>query len=385
MKPIFHKATVCFLLLLLMGALSLTGALADGGTFGPEHVPEKIRTFLVDSPWSDWTITGWVNPAGLRCEEACAFLAVKRGSENDLLAFGVEDSAWRYLWHNAAALPQVEEPVELADNAGQGVGFASYYVFDGEIMEAHCLWALDEDGAWRLRHMYNYHPLMFADASVQNALRLYNTGWVEGEETDVWFYGAYTSDLRAFDFDRFPKTVEAAHDAFGTNTEGGWRALSAQVVEFPAGKTYAVYAGPGKVYGQAGGGKAAVSTNDWIMVFGAHHDWLLIQYEITEGRMRVGWIPASALPEGAAVEALRFTAMSAELTRNAELTDDPLGAQTSIASLPRGTRVTALATLEDRDASEDWAYIRCDAPEPVCGFVKLTALRVLVGGETYGL
>ena len=57
-----------------------------------------------------------------------------------------------------------------------------------------------------------YNPLMFYDTSVENALRLYNVGWVKGQETDVWVYGTYQTNLRYFSFSAFPRTVEEARE-----------------------------------------------------------------------------------------------------------------------------------------------------------------------------
>lgn len=53
---------------------------------------------------------------------------------------------------------------------------------------------------------------MFYDTSVENALRLYNVGWVEGQETDVWVYGTYQTNLRYFSFSAFPRTIKEARE-----------------------------------------------------------------------------------------------------------------------------------------------------------------------------
>ena len=73
--------------------------------------------------------------------------------------------------------------------------------------------------------------------------------------------------------------------------------LIAEDVKFAKGEKYEVYSGPGKDYLHAADGKAAVSTNDWIQVFGKENGWILIQYEIDKDHMRFGWIPEKALPK----------------------------------------------------------------------------------------
>lgn len=70
-------------------------------------------------------------------------------------------------------------------------------------------------------------------------------------------------------------------------------------IVFPAGEKYPVYYGPGSDYDRMANGKAAVSTNDWIHVYGeetsstlnAHgspYSSVLIEYEISEGILSMG-------------------------------------------------------------------------------------------------
>ena len=72
--------------------------------------------------------------------------------------------------------------------------------------------------------------------------------------------------------------------------------LTGDVGQFPKGKTYEVYRGPGQNYGRSANGKASVSTNDTIMVYGVRGGWMLISYGISGGHTRYGWISTSGLP-----------------------------------------------------------------------------------------
>ena len=72
--------------------------------------------------------------------------------------------------------------------------------------------------------------------------------------------------------------------------------LTGYVGQFPKGKTYEVYRGPGQNYGRSANGKASVSTNDTIMVYGVRGGWMLISYGISGGHTRYGWISTSGLP-----------------------------------------------------------------------------------------
>lgn len=364
-------------LALLLGILCLATAQASQtSTQGVEHLPQGVKDYLQESRWSGWEITGWVNPEGNRSNSACAFAVVKRGRENVLVAFGWKDGEWAYKWYNPAALPQVSAPILLCDdwqtNDGlAGPRFFSYYVLNNETMEARCQWVQQEDGVWRLTHMYCYDPLMFYDTSVNNALHLYNTGWVKGAETDVWVYGVYQTNLRYFSFSAFPRTVQEAREKLSTPPFIPSGTLSAQKISFSGGRKYEVYQGPGEEYGRAGNGKASVSTNDWIQVFGRENGWIMIQYDISSDHMRIGWIPETALPAKAAVSELQYTPVSVRTTEQTILTDDPLASQAAVATLPAGSTVTWLASMGE------WAYVECAGAQLLRGFVPISALEFL--------
>ena len=369
----------CFVLLVLLLGVLFTGTYgyADGvPTQGVENIPQGVTDYLDGSRWSGWEITGWVNPDGNLSSSACAFAVVKRGRENVLVAFGWKDGKWIYKWYNPTALPQVSAPILLCDdwqiNDGfSGHRFSSYYIFNNETMEARCKWVQQKDSSWRLVHMACYDPLMFYDTSVENALRLYNVGWVKGQETDVWVYGTYQTNLRYFSFSAFPRTVKEAREKLSNPPTIPSGTLSAQKVSFSGGKKYEVYQGPGEEYGRAGNGKASVSTNDWIQVFGRENGWIMIQYDISSDHMRIGWIPEAALPSSAKVLDLQYTPVTVRTIEQVNLTDDPLASQSSVAVLPADSTVTWLASMGE------WAYVECTGARLLRGFVLQEALEFL--------
>ena len=370
----------CFVLLVLLLGVLFTGTYgyADGvPTQGVENIPQGVTDYLDGSRWSGWEITGWVNPDGNLSSSACAFAVVKRGRENVLVAFGWKDGKWIYKWYNPTALPQVSAPILLLCDDWQindgfsGHRFSSYYIFNNETMEARCKWVQQKDSSWRLVHMACYDPLMFYDTSVENALRLYNVGWVEGQETDVWVYGTYQTNLRYFSFSAFPRTVKEAREKLSNPPTIPSGTLSAQKVSFSGGKKYEVYQGPGEEYGRAGNGKASVSTNDWIQVFGRENGWIMIQYDISSDHMRIGWIPEAALPSSAKVLDLQYTPVTVRTIEQVNLTDDPLASQSSVAVLPADSTVTWLASMGE------WAYVECTGARLLRGFVLQEALEFL--------
>lgn len=87
--------------------------------------------------------------------------------------------------------------------------------------------------------------------------------------------------------------------------------LNAEVMPFTPGQTYAVYSAPDSRSIRGAKGRARVSTNGWIQVFGAEGDWLLVQYAITPEHCRIGYIDRNALPQDAAAPALALEAVPA--------------------------------------------------------------------------
>ena len=133
--------------------------------------------------------------------------------------------------------------------------------------------------------------------------------------------------------------------------------LHGTVERWRPGRTYPVYQGPGKSYGRSGGGKAKVSTNDSLTVYGLWKGWLLISYDISPGHSRFGWLQeADVGPDAfAGYETLPFSLDSdgmdsflGVLTQVYELTDDPDKSKASSGRLAAGSSVHCLATYADQ-------------------------------------
>ena len=368
------KRWMAVLLAVLTLLLATTALAYDQTAYGAENTPKEILEYIADSRWAGWEITGWVNPGTTRRDAAQAFVAVKRGKKNDLLAFrrNGKTNRFEFIWHNAAALPQTEERIELGmwGDAGGTPRFKSCYIVGGEIEEAACFWAQNDYGTWEIQnvHVYYLPELMFIDASRDGMLHMYNEGWVDGQETNTKIYGRYQRDLRYFSFAAFPTTVKAAKEKLSNPPDIPGGSLNAKEVKFTSGRKYKVYAGPGEHYGQAANGKAVVSTNDWIQVFGEENGYVMIQYDISRDRMRIGFIDADALPKNADAGELTYEPVAAAVRHDVSVTDDPLQSQIAIARVIEGTQVTWLATMGE------WAYI--EEPEGlVRGFVPIEVLR----------
>lgn len=149
-----------------------------------------------------------------------------------------------------------------------------------------------------------------------------------------------------------------------------------QLANFEKGKKYPVYTGPGTNYYREADGKASVSTNDWIQVFGEEDGWLLVQYHVTDAMNRIGWIKATKKEAGVSVPELTWNGGEA-ICHNGWLTTDPLGACPEIgspdgASSFNGRACTLLATLDS------WIYVEIEyAPGvPMRAFVGSSELTV---------
>lgn len=146
----------------------------------------------------------------------------------------------------------------------------------------------------------------------------------------------FTSDARKIPY----STLEVMHDYTDA---------------FEPDMRFPVYMGPGKSYGRSGNGKAVVSTNDWIEVYGSWGDWLFIRYAIDEEKERFGWIAADALLEKVPAAPLREF-MWFQVDEDCTLTDDPLGSGAALCKVPAGAEVERLAYL-----NSDWCYIRYES------------------------
>lgn len=138
-------------------------------------------------------------------------------------------------------------------------------------------------------------------------------------------------------------------------------------IRLPQGKKYPVYTGPGEEYARAGNGKANVSTNGWVQVFGREGGWLLIQYGIKEGQMRFGYISAKGINLDNSVADLSslWEGVTLALIEPALLTDDPLASMTDIARLPAGLQIRRLGWMGP------WAYVEArDGGRLLRGFVS---------------
>ena len=372
------KRLISLLLTLCLLACCLPAALAEGAAIQAKDMPAEVAQYFSAASFSGYTIGP---DAALKIDNTAGgnyfFAVTTKEGHNVLHMFRQKDGAYQHVLRTDSAIPQGKgffslqhqsDHIYLFNGNPLRFGDAVFILFTLEEYEeqgyASVMFTVNKNGVWNLALAcvsYLWREVVPGD----NSLTYYYEGEREGAA-----YGTLQTDLRYFSFASFPKTVAEAREKLSNPPEIPYSdILQAKRVKFTGGRRYAVYTGPGEKFYRAADGKAAVSTNDWIQVFGVEDGWAMIQYDLTSDQCRIGWIDASALPKNAAVSALRFNDQPALITASADLTDDPLMSRSFLATLPKGRQVTWLATLGQ------WAYVQ-DDQSWLRGFVPVTAISM---------
>lgn len=318
------------------------------------------------------------------------FALLTAGDERLLLGYEEKDGQMRYWLKNAGAVPQGSEEAWF-DTAKKG---ETLYKVDGTPYQTDGLFfsvtRLDssgemydqsllyrwEDGGFKLIRYQDWENGFYGEVTVDDGVLHFSNeleGWDYGK-----VYGTVQRDLRYVSFGSLPKTIEEAREKLSNApalAQGSLMSVpnvSVQEIKFTGGRKYPVYQGPGEAYGRAAGGKASVSTNDWIQVFCRYNGYVMIQYDISAEQYRVGWIDEDALPKGANVSEVDLQMERGDLTTLSyacALTDDPYNSGKQIAWLEAGTPM-----LEVIYNLYGWSYVRVTVDgRTICGFVPSDA------------
>ncbi len=364
--------TILSALLLLLGCFSAASA--------EPVIPEEIRQYFADHGLGDAAVTATAQLSGHGNNDCCFVLIRTAKSVNILYCFKEKTGeGWVHSFHTDAAVPQGKNAVTiyLADSMNDWATDKTYkgpllmigqYDEYGEQIMLFTAYQLSSSGKWNIRRIWSYVGYDSMELS-DGKITYYKS--LESSQEAGTAYGTYQRDLRYLSLSSIPKTLKAARErltsapAIPASSE-----LAAQEVQFTGGKKYNVYSAPDSRSMRGGNGKAAVSTNGWIQVFGREEDWILIQYSIDSQHYRFGYISAKSLPKKASVPELRFNQAPAQTAVSVNVTDDPLYSRSVLTTLPTGTDVTWLASMGE------WAYIEY---RDCRGFVPTTSL---VFGQT---
>jgi len=380
LKKLF--AALCLILAMMIGATALAGHGVyhiDYTDEAPEKVLKSLDSRFKGYTLEDYLVLNGMNPAvglALAEKDGHRVLAVYRMENGEMAFWYSTDSAapqgsgeaWfephgEYIRHEDGTLEFIRDELGfcvvrydlLGDIYNQTVDYSwqngGFVLTDFDCLEETTYSALVEEGV----------------------ISYYCEGELYGR-----VYGEIQTDMRYVSYEKLPKTLEAAKMEItiapddlpsGKILGAGGQRLTAKEIRFSGGRNHAVYLGPGKEYMRSGNGKGTVSTNDWIQVFGEYNGYIMIQYDISAERFRIGWIEKSALPRGASVPKLDLVMLEnddyGEVISRCVLTDDPFNSKTEIAALKPGTPVCEIVYNMG-----GWSYIRVtiDGKE-ACGFV----------------
>lgn len=319
------------------------------------------------SSYQEWEIMDNLELAGE------AFISARKGQANRLIhAAKNNNGEWKINWSTESALPQGEESITLTNRSGTTyAGIKLGTAFSYRPYRSGCYEYLYQkhNSTWLLEEII----YIDTDGTLLDTYRITDDGvtykgWLTNDRR-TFIEGRVQRDLRFFSCSGFPTDLNALKKSLSNPPEIPVGTLSAEEIKFTGGKKYSVYSGPGEDYMRSGNGKAAVSTNDWIQVFGKENSWIMIQYDITSDHMRIGWIPDNALPKNTTVKELELGDYKTYTTVQCDMTDDPLFTNTSVTTIPAGTELIWLSTMGS------WTYVEWGGiSQPVRGFIQTSCL-----------
>lgn len=327
------KKKCCCLLLALMLILPLLSLASSDLSEHFTNLPVQFQSFQP---------SGYRLMDGVQVKAGVAYLLFHNGADYYLYILKQDSNGqWQRLLRSNKVLPagqkayslDANSPLSLTIRQGEDISY-TYESWDG-IWKIVSLWQSMDGSKVLIRYLDD-----------QIAFNNMSTG------KEQIAYGVYQRELRYLNVSALPTSYQEARDRLSQVPTIPSGELQAKRIKFAGNQRFPVYSGPGQLYDRAAAGKAVVSTNDWIQVFGTEDGWALIQYDISSDHMRFGYIEAMNLPKNARVAELNFSPRSMQLNQDAWLTDDPLFSKPNLIYLQKGQEVTRLSGL-----GKDWAYI----------------------------
>lgn len=143
-----------------------------------------------------------------------------------------------------------------------------------------------------------------------------------------------------------------------TPPQGGWSLTGFTYLPLKAEQRLNVYSAPGASSWRGANGRAMVNTSGAVWAAGWDQGWLLVYYETNNNSIRVGYVDGSTI-QGTVNNRtyLSFDHAAATVTRSCSMTDDPMKARITMATLNAGAQVTYLSTFVNQ-YGEVWDYIQ---------------------------
>ena len=374
--------SLALIILSLILTLICICASATGTENDPMAIPDQIMEELIPYTNGDqWIQTYDLMNGG---EWAVATLQGAKGN-NLLFLFQYKDQEWKLYTKSDSVIFQgkklvsaaFEESEQTFETGSKGKTFkVSTPVLmisqlnsdkddEAEYPERVLNFTL-QNGKWLLVHWEDFD---YCSVFVQeDALYYYGSWLAEYEPWNGKVDGTIQRDIRWAGIANIPHDYKTAKKKVTVAPAIPDGDLNADNIKFTGGKKYAVYSAPNKNSLRSAKGKAAVSTNDWIQVFGQEDGWILVQYAIDKDHYRFGYIPAKALPKKTTVKELDFPRTAVRTQYAVSVTDDPLFSGAVLTSLESGKDVVLLAEMGE------WAYIEVEGEIKCRGFVPTDSI-----------
>lgn len=369
MKRILAVCMTTILIISIILVMTVCLAYADAYQIADQvQIPDQIQSWLEKEKLDNYTATSCVTDVGKSSDYAFVLMQGNKGN-NILYVFRQKSSGWTFQYKTNAGVPQGTGRVTVRQ---EGASTNGIYIAEendsGEYWIEYAIYRAQDSsaGAWRLREYSDHDRKMNVKIS-DNRIAYYI-----GSDLDVlegYAYGTIQDDLRYVNLNNIPSTLKEAKNKYTLAPSIPAGLLTAKVIKFTGGKKYPVYSAPSENSMRGANGKASVSTNDWIQVFGRENGWIMIQYAIDASHYRIGWITEKALPKNSSVDTVDFMYSDTIVISDANLTDDPLFSESVVCTIPAGNTVQYLSTMGE------WVYIEWNgASQPVRGFIRLNCV-----------
>lgn len=375
------KKLLSFLLAMLL-LVSAVPAMADGLY---EPMPAEIAALFEVPAWEEYEVMNW-----LWSEEQNAAVVVMTNDDLHIVCIVEPDkdgnmriTQRNYTMVTTPDAPYISESYaptaqEIDTPWGEKMLFElhlnGYMVSFGKF-----------DGVWRVKVVLNN------EKNVISFVYDDRIGYREGEDKEEYIdwdhnkmkyaYGTYDNRFAAFNIYAFPKTYEEASEALTNPPVTPTDFYTPVSVTLRPREKYDVFAAPGRDSYRAANGKAVMSTNDWVQIFGEEDGWVLVQYDISRDQMRFGYVDASVLPKDTEVQTLHWYDLPEQTVKvNISVTDDPLVSRSIIAYLNAGDTVKVLSEFGS------WYYIEMTNAqgELLRGFIPQTVIDLITWDDMKG-
>ncbi len=358
------KLIKALLMLCLIGLLAAP-ALA-------EELPQDVQDFFASEKRSEYTVMAHQEIEGYY------FVAARSGERtNTLFGFKETDKGWEYWLKNDDAMPQGGHRI-LMGNAQGANRLVDDYVYKLPTLSIAIIQEEEDDfyaysltyelrsGVWTLEDMSSIEDQYHITLG-NNQLTYYDE--FEAFRAKGTVRATVQRNLRYISLSALPTDYyEAKAKLTAAPKLPASAELQAQNIKFTGSRQYDVYSAPTRASYRGADGKAVVSTNSWIQVFGVEDGWAMIQYSIDAEHYRIGYIVEEALPASADVGYLDFSPIPAWTDRLVMLTDDPFYSGEVMDTIASGSQVQWLATIGN------WAYVEVNGRQLMRGFVPAYAL-----------